>query len=469
MVQELLPGPTLQQWLRDLAARGEQLSRDDVLGIIEQLASALDAAHAAGIIHRDVKPANAIRNAAGALVLTDFGIAKDIQLPSITETGLVIGTPDYLSPEQAKGQHLTPSSDVYSLGVVLYELLAGRLPFIGGTALGVAMSHIYDTPPPLRSLRPDLPVAVEALVQQVLAKDPSARFRSAGALAHALRQAWPSAHSTATPPASIHDQPTRIWEAGAARAVPAPPPSLVPIAAPEHAASTATHPAPTRSNGRFVGLLLLALLIGMGAFAARALWQSADRSPAAPATETTSVASQPSSAPVAQATSAPAPTEVPATALPSPTAAPVPTQAPPAPTATSVPTEAPATEPPAPSATPAPTEAPATELPTVTAEIAPTDGPIDQLRALLETGRDDGRAGRGAGAMLSDLSKAKQALDDGNKQRATDRLRDLQKRLLDGTKSKKVEADFAQQALAGIDTIASTYGLELPPPREKSN
>jgi hypothetical protein len=88
---------------------------------------------------------------------------------------------------------------------------------------------------------------------------------------------------------------------------------------------------------------------------------------------------------------------------------------------------------------------------------------------LLEAGKDDGRAGRAGGAMLSDLSKAKQALDDGNKKRATDRLRDLQKRLLEGVKSKKVDADFARQALTGIDTIAGAYGLELPPIREQDD
>ena len=91
------------------------------------------------------------------------------------------------------------------------------------------------------------------------------------------------------------------------------------------------------------------------------------------------------------------------------------------------------------------------------------------MRVLLDAGQADGRAGRASDAMLSDLSKAKQALDDGNKPRAADRLRDLQKRLLDGVKSKKVNADFAQQVLAGIDTIASAYGLELPPLREKDD
>jgi hypothetical protein len=125
-----------------------------------------------------------------------------------------------------------------------------------------------------------------------------------------------------------------------------------------------------------------------------------------------------------------------------------------------VPTEAPATV--------APAEAPATAPPAPTAAV-PAQESIDQLRALLEAGKDDGRAGRAGGAMLSDLSKAKQALDDGNKQRAADQLRDLQKRLLDGVRSKKVDADFARQALAGIDAVAQAYGLELPPPRPKDD
>jgi eukaryotic-like serine/threonine-protein kinase len=457
MVQELLPGQTLQQWLRDLAARSERPTRDDVLLIVRQLAGALDAAHAAGIIHRDVKPANAIWNAAGALVLTDFGIAKNSQLPDLTRTGLVIGTPDYLSPEQAKGLPLTPSSDIYSLGVVLYEMLAGRLPFIGGTALGVAMSHIHDAPPPLRLLRPDLPVAVEALVQQALAKDPSARFRTAGVLAQALSQVWPAANSAAAAlPADIHEQPTRIWAAAAARPEPAPPISAVPIAPFEDVRPLAPQPAGRSSYGRSVGVLLAVLLIGGVLLFGRAIWQPAVISPAVPPVEMVPIASQPSSEPVAQVTTAPAPTEILATAPPAPTAAPAPT-------------EAPATASPAPTAVPVPTEVPATALPAPTVVPAPSSDPLDQLRVLLEAGKTDGRAGRLSGAMLSDLSKAKQALDNGNKQRAADRLRDLQKRLLEGMKSKRVDADFARQALTGIDTIAGTYGLELPPLREEDD
>lgn len=464
MVQELLPGPTLQQWLLDLAARGERPSRDDVLAIIGQLAGALDAAHAAGIIHRDVKPANVLIKGLGTgdgglgsaapnrqppvsniqVVLTDFGIAKNTQLPALTQTGFVIGTPDYLSPEQAQGRPLTTSSDIYSLGVVLYELLAGRLPFIAGTPLAVAMSHIQDAPPPLRSLRPELPSALDALVQQALAKDPSARFRSAGVLAQALAQAWP-ASGVSGGPAGIHEQPTGIWAGRAAQPLAAPAASAVPAAAPGNAGPIVNSPATPPAYRRAAGVLLLAALIGGAILFGRGLWQVPATAPVAPPAEATPALLQPSSAPAAQVPSAPAPTEAPATAPPAPTAVP----------AIAAPTDAPATA--------VPTEAPAP--PTATAAPAPAPEPIDQLRALLEAGKNDGRAGRSSGAMLSDLSKAKQALDDGNKQRAADRLRDLQKRLLDGAKSKKVDADFARQALAGIDAVAQAYGLELPAPR----
>src|SRR5438034_9798830 len=115
-------------------------------------------------------------------------------------------------------------------------MLAGRLPFVGSTALGVAMSHIYDTPPSLRSLRPELPVAVESLLQQALAKDPSARFRTAGALAQALAQAWPALDSAAAAlPADIHEQPTSVWQSKAARPTAAAPASAAPTAISEHA------------------------------------------------------------------------------------------------------------------------------------------------------------------------------------------------------------------------------------------
>ncbi|MEN9938693.1 MAG: hypothetical protein RLZZ387_5272 [Chloroflexota bacterium] len=193
MVQELLPGPTLEQQLHGLAERGGRLGRAEAVAIVSQLAAGLDAAHAAGVIHRDVKPSNAIWGAAGTLVLTDFGIARS-QLADArqTQTGVICGTPAYLSPEQAEGRPVTPSSDIYALGVVLYELLAGRAPFEGPTPLSVLMKHLQSPPPPLEELRPDLPPPVYAVVYAALAKDPAQRYARAVDLARALVEAWPA-------------------------------------------------------------------------------------------------------------------------------------------------------------------------------------------------------------------------------------------------------------------------------------
>jgi serine/threonine-protein kinase len=191
MVQELLAGPTLEARLAALAKRGQRLGREDVLAIARDMASALDAAHAEGVVHRDVKPSNMICNAAGALVLTDFGIAKDARDDERhTRTGVIIGTPTYLSPEQAQGLPLTPASDIYSLGVVLYELIAGRPPFEAPAPIAVALSHVQRDPAPLRMHRPDLPYAAELVIGRALTKDPAARFQSAGELARALEVAW---------------------------------------------------------------------------------------------------------------------------------------------------------------------------------------------------------------------------------------------------------------------------------------
>jgi serine/threonine-protein kinase len=206
MVQELLPGPTLEQHMR--AAGRRRVASDRVLTIIEQLASSLDYAHSQGVIHRDIKPSNALYNANGQLVLTDFGIARSIADPgqATTGPGVVMGTPGYLAPEQAiSSVALTPTCDIYALGALLFELLTGRLPFEADTAMGVILKHLYDQPPRPSSLRPELPSALDAVVLRAMQKEPAERYASAGALAKALRAAWPSARPTppkrARPPA----------------------------------------------------------------------------------------------------------------------------------------------------------------------------------------------------------------------------------------------------------------------------
>lgn len=208
MVQELLPGPTLADRMRRLGQR--RVPDADIPVIIAQLADALDFAHAKGIIHRDVKPGNIIYNAAHQVVLTDFGIARSPKdaMRTITGPGVVMGTPGYVAPEQAiSSAMLTAACDIYALGVVLFELATGQLPFQADTAMNVVLKHLYEEPPLLSSLRPDLPPQMDEVVQRALRKEPEQRYASAGELARALQAAWPVAatsakSATAAPPAT---------------------------------------------------------------------------------------------------------------------------------------------------------------------------------------------------------------------------------------------------------------------------
>lgn len=193
MVQELLPGPSLEQKIRKAGKRYVPLK--DVHAIIEQLASALDHAHEQGVVHRDVKPSNALYNANGNLVLTDFGIARSLADPShtITQEGVIMGTPGYIAPEQAiSSANVTAACDVYSLGVVLFELLTGRLPFDTGTTMEVVLKHLYEDPPRPSSLRSDIPKRVDDVVLRAMNKEPTKRYLKAGKLSEALQQAWPN-------------------------------------------------------------------------------------------------------------------------------------------------------------------------------------------------------------------------------------------------------------------------------------
>ncbi|HSE09906.1 MAG TPA: protein kinase [Nocardioidaceae bacterium] len=180
LVMELVPGQPLSALLRD----GEVMPPDRAADIVAQAADAIAAAHALGIVHRDVKPANLLVCPDGTVKITDFGIARAADGAAITQTGQIIGTPHYISPEQAEGRPATQASDIYALGLVLYECLAGRRPFDRDTPIQVALAHVREEAP---TLGEDVPARMRAIVATALSKSPADRFASAGDLAAALR------------------------------------------------------------------------------------------------------------------------------------------------------------------------------------------------------------------------------------------------------------------------------------------
>ncbi len=194
LVMEYIPGPTLKQ----LVGQRRHLQAREAIEIAEQVCSVLQVAHARGFIHRDIKPQNImlVLNGGpssgiidrGVLVkLTDFGIVRVAEDAGLTNSGIVLGTADYLSPEQARGETLTASSDLYSLGVVMFEMLTGQPPFVGPTAVSIAMQHASANPPSLRARNPAIPPILEQLVLRVLEKEPEDRFDSAAEMQQALR------------------------------------------------------------------------------------------------------------------------------------------------------------------------------------------------------------------------------------------------------------------------------------------
>jgi serine/threonine protein kinase len=192
MVMEHLPGGTLRDRLRQHNLMGKLMPQAEIISLLEPLAGALDFAHHRGAVHRDIKPANILFSQHGDPVIVDFGIAKILdESIQLTQTGGVVGSPHYLSPEQASSKPITRASDIYSFGIVLYELAAGRVPFQGDTVTGILMQHLTDPPPPPRQINPDLSPEVEAVILQALVKDPQDRYPSAGAMIRALRQAAP--------------------------------------------------------------------------------------------------------------------------------------------------------------------------------------------------------------------------------------------------------------------------------------
>ncbi|SRR6266571_263441 len=197
IVMEFVSGQTLAEVL---ATEGP-LPPERAAWVTARVAEALSFAHEAGLVHRDVKPGNVMLTERGDVKVMDFGIARAAAGPGqdLTETTSILGTAAYLSPEQAEGKPVDPRSDIYSLGVVLYELLTGRAPFTGSTPVAVAYKHVTEEPTPPSAVQPGVPPAVEAIAMRALAKDPAQRYQSAERMRADLEAAAGGASAAAVP------------------------------------------------------------------------------------------------------------------------------------------------------------------------------------------------------------------------------------------------------------------------------
>jgi serine/threonine-protein kinase len=203
LVMELVHGQPLSALLAD----GKPLAPDVAADLIAQAAEGIEAAHALGIVHRDVKPGNLLVTPEGQVKVTDFGIARAADAVPLTVTGHLVGTPHYLSPEQAEGKGSSPASDVYSLGIVLFECLAGHKPFAGESAVATALMQVREPLPPL----PDsVPQHLQDITRRATAKDPAERFASAADLADALRGELADVRTSVLPTSPGDDTPTTI-------------------------------------------------------------------------------------------------------------------------------------------------------------------------------------------------------------------------------------------------------------------
>lgn len=421
IAMKLLSGQTLQDRLQ----AAHSIDLDELLSVLRPVAAALDYAHAKGIVHRDIKPGNIFLSETPdglRVMLTDFGIAKQLDTPGLTTTGAMIGTPDYMAPEQISGRPVDARTDIYALGMLAYRALAGRRAFEGSTQ-DVLLGHLYSRPVPPSQVNPALPPAVDAVIDRAIAADPVDRFARASELAAALEAvargqvvaaaatgvgmppalavapADQAATGVGLPPALVVPPaaPAPLNEAPTVRRQPpqgrviraASPPGAAAATAETAGASTVAGPPAARGEAMpWLAAILLALVAGGLAVAlffalSRAGGGAAPTPvPPPPPTEAPSATVEPPSATpdagaVATATGEPAPT---ATETQAPTATTAPTVVtaapPPPPPATATPTELPtATPTELPTATPTASATP-TETATPTATATPTEAPL---------------------------------------------------------------------------------------------
>ncbi|TLS37320.1 Stk1 family PASTA domain-containing Ser/Thr kinase [Pseudalkalibacillus caeni] len=271
IVMEYVPGTTLKDQIRNRGA----LPIEEALSIMSQITSAIEHAHENNIIHRDIKPHNILINEYGEAKVTDFGIAMAISSATITHTNSVLGSVHYFSPEQARGAIANAKSDIYSLGVVLYEMVTGVLPFSGDSPVSVALKHLQDDFPKPRTINPSIPQSVENIILKAMAKDPLHRYDSAEEMEEAV--------NNALDPTKVYEEPFSIPEADeeATKILPPVKPAAPDVkndakrenkkVKPEKEKTTDTPPPKKKKKGKKVLFFLIVLFLLVGGAAVAAL------------------------------------------------------------------------------------------------------------------------------------------------------------------------------------------------------
>jgi len=257
--------------LKDKMEAGRPLPLNEIDRIFTQLADALSYAHSHGIVHRDLKPANALIDSYGNIFLTDFGIAKLLESasPRLTQTDAIMGTPAYISPEQAQATTVDQRSDIYSLGIILYEMATGSVPFAADTPLAIILKHISDPLPPPSLIKPDIPASIERVILKALAKNPGDRFSTADEFVTAWKRALEEKETVRSVPEAI--------PAPTSRALPAEPAHYSPDALRERKPAPASTAAPRSRNstiwivGCLAGACLLFSIAGVAIFGSQFL------------------------------------------------------------------------------------------------------------------------------------------------------------------------------------------------------
>jgi serine/threonine protein kinase len=259
MVMEFIPGETLQRHLKRLNQADRSMPLEDVVEYMASICEASDYAHDRGLIHRDIKPANIMLSVHKQAILMDFGIARIVGGQQHTATGAVVGTAQYMSPEQIKGEQLDRRSDIYSLGVSLFEMVSGHPPFEADSAMTLMMMHINDPIPDIREINPDVPLELVAVINKALEKSKENRYQTAGEMAAALNAVTGQPAIIPPPPpaldATLVEEAQPFVEVAAATAVEMSDATLIEpdLASQETAAESSLPPPPPTDTGKPAG------------------------------------------------------------------------------------------------------------------------------------------------------------------------------------------------------------------------